>query len=1269
MIVSPDWSTLKGIANGLDHPDPIERKQATLRTLQLIGDALPDVGSVRLYQLDGYTLLVRAATDLPEMTAIPLVEDAEVEAAIESQQPQWLPAQKLWVSPLIALGQVVGVLRIEVERLDDEWLDWLQVLTEQIAPRVFFSGMQNTPTQNGSVSADLHKQGERLIKASRMLVASSDYDDAATAAMFVASQDVLCAFITVFDQPLSVHDSGVEGIATNQRYTLGVATHQQAQLLTRAASAAPLPELALIQMLRQEIPVLLAPLTDENSYLSDWLRQQIDDYGAAQMVAFGLVTSDQLIGTLELFYAQPRSLSESEVDIYTNLADQIAATILTKRMLQSSQEAQQFASKLIKTNKSLAVAESYEEMAQAVLQDAPPSIKAVAIALFNRPFTMMGNPANLRTRAIATRSKVYSDPYVDPFSAVEDARVTYFLHEFLEGRMMQLWAGNRPRRAVMAESLVDRLQKEDVALITAFGLNMRGSLRGLVVFAGDETLKDPGSQYDGLRAISDQLAAVIENSNLLQQTTEALDLIQTQYETSSRIFRTENLAEILQAVSDFAGGVFSYAELVTTDALGITRRVAEVTPQGARAVAEVVNLDDYPASQTLAVLEALEIRDVNEDTFIDDAERQALQAANIRSLVILPLLTGYDLSGLIMLSHHTATRIIPDRLRALRSITDQVGVVLENRKLLQNMELNLAEIQLLYEANRAMLRTQDIMDVLAVLKNNLATDASTLCMMSIQYDKRNRNKIIGATLDYELTQNDARMLNETLPATEAQLMDIYKFLRQIPASVTFAPKGAYLPNNPVNLFQDRYAIESFAAIVIKERGQVNSIIFLLFDKPKPFVSSTRRLYEAIADQVVIAVENQKLLKESQVAADRLSNQVQALQAISGLAVQLNKIRDENMLLETSAKALVEALKVDHAGVVLFNDDMQTGVVISEYPRTEFLGVTVNVEDNPILKREASITSAVIIEDVEHDDIITDTMRSILRSGNISSIIIVPLIGQSGELIGSVGLDVFGRARHFDTTEVQTAETIAAQMAVGLQNVRLLRAAQQRALQLQNISEFSALSQSTLDLDALIASAMNNIPKLLPVQHMTMTLYDPLSDALVLHSGWQEMNSFRTELPAGEIVAHQDTTTGYVFEHGEYLYIPNLQRRAMLHYPHSRTIATLLAMPLINQGRKLGVLTLGSLQSNAFTDTDIAVFQQLVNQLALVMDNARAYTESQKVARNKTLANEIAIKLQRQTDVNKMIDLAMSEVGQAIGAKRARVRITNRQKDNGQQEQS
>ena len=74
--------------------------------------------------------------------------------------------------------------------------------------------------------------------------------------------------------------------------------------------------------------------------------------------------------------------------------------------------------------------------------------------------------------------------------------------------------------------------------------------------------------------------------------------------------------------------------------------------------------------------------------------------------------------------------------------------------------------------------------------------------------------------------------------------------------------------------------------------------------------------------------------------------------------------------------------------------------------------------------------------------------------------------------------------------------------------------------------------------------------------------------------------------------------------------------------------SLCMFPLVSHDRVLGVLGLGSVEENAFSEDDVSFLGQVANQIALAVENALAYGEisqlKDKLAReNVYLESEIA----------------------------------------------
>ncbi len=1119
----------------------------------------------------------------------------------------------------------------------------------------FFALMETNDLHRSAQTAKT--QAASLIMAGHLLASAESFEDMGNAVVQTVARRVDAVSITLFDPPISLENGAPDELG--KRTVAAFVTPRGGKSVDNLEYVA-LPGSNHIDTLRENQPVIVRDVQADSSYAMAWQRDRATELGLHWMAGFGMRTSNQLLGTLDLLFEQPQNLEDEQINIYSTLADQIGMAVYTRRLLQDTEAAHMFASRIVQTNQTIAEAETYEDMAQAVINDSPDTVLSVSIALFNRPFTMMGYPSRLDAVAVVNRRRPLRLGLQDRFDAMEDARVTYFLHQFLEGRMMQLWNAKRPRRPVMAEAIVTELQKPRVNYIQAFGLTVNKGLRGILVFASREDLRTENAEYDRLRAIADQLAAAIENRILLRQTTEALDLIRGLYDTTSKVFRSANAAEILAALHQFATMPFDRGHIALVRHKRELQVVAELGDEAAILADYPVHLSAYPAHRTLAVLEALEIRDAEKDAFISDEEREALLENGIAAMVILPLLSNRRLSGLVVLTNSEPTRIPPERLRAMRTLSDQISVVFENRQLLRDTRGNLQEIQTLYEASRLMVRAQDTLDVLRVLRTQVAGNADLL--MYYTFDYAADGPIDEVTLAYELDDTGERVLNSPIALTSDEREDLQFALQRVDGSIQFVEDTGDLSTpNPLLALLNQAGYTSVILSFVRTQRVLTGLIALCYRSPQTFDDRIQRLYDSVSDQVSIVLESQGLLRESQLSASQLSTQVQALQTINDIAIQTRNLQDETQLLQRSARAMVDAIGADHAGIMLYDELRRFGTVRGEYPGSGAIGATLPLENDLLFNEFRRTQNPLVIEDVDTDPNINEESRVLFQANNIKSVILVPLeVG--GDMIGSFGVDFYTAGRKFDPNDVRTAQTIAAQLAVGLQNVRLLTDAQRRAEQLQRINEFSQSAQSNLDMGAIVAGALAVLPQIVRADHISVLTQDDQQTLLQVAAIWNEGTGLAATNPdMPEMI--EGTTMGHVYTSQQALYIEDCQADNALPYPFESKVSSLLAAPLRARGRTLGVVNVGARIANAYSNTDVAVFQQMANQMAVAMETADAYTRSQRLARNKTLASEISVQLQRQNDIEKMVDLTINELGRVLGARRARIRFSTRPQDN------
>ncbi|MFO7320389.1 MAG: GAF domain-containing protein [Chloroflexota bacterium] len=185
------------------------------------------------------------------------------------------------------------------------------------------------------------------------------------------------------------------------------------------------------------------------------------------------------------------------------------------------------------------------------------------------------------------------------------------------------------------------------------------------------------------------------------------NITEAQTEASNAIFRAGNPAGVLGAFLRFTGGRYSRAHIALRDDRENPSQlhiVAEAGDNGEQPANRFVQLEGYPAHEALRDLEALYIPDTHDsDNF---AASEFMDGA--RSLLILPLAAGGQLTGLIALSHHQPVALTPFHLEALRSLAEQAAVVMENQRLLADSEQRARQLQHIARFSQALQGTLDI---------------------------------------------------------------------------------------------------------------------------------------------------------------------------------------------------------------------------------------------------------------------------------------------------------------------------------------------------------------------------------------------------------------------------------------------------------------------------------------------------------------------------------------------------------------------------------
>jgi GAF domain-containing protein/HAMP domain-containing protein len=267
------------------------------------------------------------------------------------------------------------------------------------------------------------------------------------------------------------------------------------------------------------------------------------------------------------------------------------------------------------------------------------------------------------------------------------------------------------------------------------------------------------------------------------------------------------------------------------------------------------------------------------------------------------------------------------------------------------------------------------------------------------------------------------------------------------------------------------------------------------------------------------------------------------------------------------------------------------------------------------------------------------------------------IALRGEVIGKLGILPPDPTKWSEEDrEILTA--VAQEVADQLEQLRLMEEIQRRATQMETAADIARVATGLLDLDGLLERAVHLIQERFGYYNVSLYLVDRSGTVAELRqsAGHAEQKLLR-ERPRVDL--GERSILGFVTDSGEYYVAhdvstdPYFEPSLLLPETHSQ-----LAVPLRAGEQIIGALDVQDTGMYAFSEDDIAVLETLADQLAVAVQNARSYEDALRRAEREQKVLEITSRIRSSSDIDGMLRTAVHEIRQAVGAKRAAIRLSS-----------
>jgi len=211
----------------------------------------------------------------------------------------------------------------------------------------------------------------------------------------------------------------------------------------------------------------------------------------------------------------------------------------------------------------------------------------------------------------------------------------------------------------------------------------------------------------------------------------------------------------------------------------------------------------------------------------------------------------------------------------------------------------------------------------------------------------------------------------------------------------------------------------------------------------------------------------------------------------------------------------------------------------------------------------------------------------------------------------------------------------------------------RALTLS--AEVSRQLSTILELDQLTQEVVDQLKQAFNYYHVHIYLFDEKQENLVMVGGSGEagriMQSRGHKIQAGKGLVGRAASTNAPVLVGDTTQDPGWLPNPLL--PETRSE---LAVPIAIGNRVQGVLAVQQNVANGLTQADVDLIQAIAGQVAVAVQNARAYEQVQKQARREAMVSAINQRVQRAVTIDEVLQVAGSELGRGLSVKRASVEV-------------
>ncbi len=607
---------------------------------------------------------------------------------------------------------------------------------------------------------------------------------------------------------------------------------------------------------------------------------------------------------------------------------------------------------------------------------------------------------------------------------------------------------------------------------------------------------------------------------------------------------------------------------------------------------------------------------------VDAEQRAILDQLNMRAVFGVRLYAQQQPLGLLFVNQDAPREWRAEDARLIHAFAQQIAYALENKRLLDEIQRQVRELEALAHAGRLISAAVFPDDALQAITKEIAQ------VFPADY------------VSFHLREGEfLHLIAESQATRAARTLPILRYQNRIleeldTVCVMDRERDAAHPRQREMLARHDIVADLGVPLVAVQKAL--GILYICQRRAHVWSEDEIRLAQTFAQQIASALTNARLLRESQL-------QVRELHVLQRSARLIAMSRSPETALPHAASELRGLLKADYVGFHLIEGDHLRAL-------TEPNHCWAN-ERYPIQPYHQAVLQhfqKIIVHDRGENARDATHRANLERYGAVADLG-VPLVARN-KALGNLFVSQY-TARRWQDSEVRLIETYAQQIAGVLDNVQLLNEREARLHALAKLAEFNEIAVTLPDEQAIVEWALTAGKELIAADMISLVMVKG-DQLMAARNSTNELyplqpppmtNLVRQVLASKEPFV-MDIQHPYAFEEDA--------RRRIEYY----NIQAMLLVAIATAHENIGLLAFSYTSPHLFSTEEKQLAQTAANQLAMAFANARLLRAQSAQIENLTRHSEFSLWCGTLHDSARLQQLAVERIGAMLGAQAGSIRL-------------